>query len=156
MGPPALPIPGGVNDAGDMDRLARLLIAFVLGMAASEMTRLLDIPGNGSWIAATWILGAVAAIAVPSVASFGAAVLGMVLLTISNVVTGSQYAGLAWLVVAMDAAVFGHGFLVGATGRRAWRLRTIRDGRVMVGVAIAVALVALFVQVALDLARNPA
>ena len=140
---------------GDVDRSARLVIAFILGMAAAESTRMLDIPGNGSWIAATWTLGTIAAIAMPSLASFGTAVLGMGFVTVANVTSGGQYAGLAWLVLAMDAGVFGHGFLVGATLGRARRLRSIRDGRVLAGTVIAVALVALSVQVAFELARNP-
>jgi hypothetical protein len=127
----------------------------VIGAIAALATRALDIPGNGSWIVACWVLGVVAAIGQPSWPSFAACVAGIAIATILLVVAADQYPGLAWLVVACEAAILGHGFLVSSAVRRAWGLRSLRDPRVVWGLAIAIGLVAAFVFIAQDLARNP-
>jgi hypothetical protein len=134
-------------------RWLQLGLSVLLGAVAALLTR--DIPGDGSWMVVCWILGAAAAALQPSWASFGACVAGITLATIALVGAAGQYAGLAWLVVAAEAAILGHGFLVSATVRRAWRLRSLRDERVVWGFMAAIGLVVALFLVAQDFARNP-
>ncbi len=134
-------------------RWLRLGLPVLLGAVAALVTR--DIPGDGSWMVACWILGAAAAVIQPSWASLAACVAGIALATVVLVSAAGQYAGLAWLVVAAEAAVLGHGFLVGATAGRAWRLRSLRDQRVVWGFIAAIGLVVMFLLIAQDFARNP-
>lgn len=134
-------------------RWLQLCLSVVLGAVAALLTR--DIPGDGSWMVVCWILGAAAAAIQPSWASYGACVAGITLATIALVGAAGQYAGLAWLVVAAEAAILGHGFLVSATVGRAWRLRSLRDERVVWGFVAAIGLVVVLFLVAQDFARNP-
>lgn len=152
----ALGCPPATRDGEPMQgRWLRLGISAVMGVIAVLTTRALGIPGNGSWIVACWIPGAVAAIRQPSWTSFAACVTGIAITTILLVVAADQYPGLAWLVVACEAAILGHGFLASSVVGRAWRLRSLRDPRVVWGLTIAIGLVAAFVLIAQDLARNP-
>jgi hypothetical protein len=134
-------------------RWLQLGLSVLLGAVAALVTR--NIPGGASWMVACWILGAAAAVIQPSWASFAACVAGIALATVVLVGAAGQYAGLAWLVVAAEAAVLGHGFLVSATAGRAWRLRSLRDQRVVWGFIAAIGLVVVFVLIAQDFARNP-
>ena len=130
-------------------------VSVAIGAAAADATRSLGIPGGGEWIAACWIAGGVAAILGPSWLSFAGCVTGIVLATVYFVTSAGQYGGLAWLVVACEAAILGHGFLVLASVRRAIRVRTLIDARVIAGLGTAAGLVVLFVLIAQDFARNP-
>ena len=125
-------------------------VSVAIGAAAADVTRSLGIPGGGEWIA-----GGVAAILGPSWLSFAGCVTGIVLATVYFVTSAGQYGGLAWLVVACEAAILGHGFLVLASVRRATRVRTLIDARVIAGLGTAAGLVVLFVLIAQDFARNP-
>ena len=136
-------------------RWPRLGLSVLIGVIAALATQALGVPGGGSWIVACWVLGAVAAAIWPGWASFAACVAGIALATLVLVTAAGQYAGLAWLVVACEAAILGHGFLVSATVGRARRLRSLRDQRVAAGLIAAIGLVVAFVLVAQDFARNP-
>ena len=96
-----------------------------------------------------------AAILWPNWLSLAGCVAGVVLATVYFVTGGGQYAGLAWLVVACEAAILGHGFLVVASIGRAVRLRTLRDARVWAGLLVAGCLVLAFALLAQDFAQNP-
>lgn len=135
---------------------AILAIAAVgIGAVAARVALQLGLPGDGWWIVVCWVLGVLAAAIWRSWASYTACVAGIVLFTAWSVVAAGQYAGLAWLVVGVEAAVLGHGFLVGAAVVRAWRLRSARDALVIAGLLTAIGLAVLFVLVAQDFARNP-
>ena len=136
-------------------RWLQLASSALIGALAALATRALGIPGNGSWIVACWILGVVTAVRQPGWQSLAACVAGIGSATIIFLVAADQYPGLAWLVVICEAAVLGHGFLVSAAVGRAWRLRSLRDPRVIWGLGIAIGLIAAFVLIAQDLARNP-
>lgn len=130
-------------------------VSLALGAATAMATRVLDIPGNGSWVVACWVFGVAAAVVRPGWTSFAACVAGIVLGTILLVATTGQSAGLAWLVVAFEAAVLGHGFLVSAAVGRARRLRSLRDAGVAWGLLVAAGLGIAFVLIAKGFAGNP-
>ncbi len=131
------------------------MAAVLIGAGAAGVALQSGIPGDGSWIVACWALGFAGSAVWRHLASYALSVGGIVAFTGFSVVAMGQYGGLAWLAVLAEAAVLGHGFLVGAVIGRAWRLRSLRDARVVAGFLAAVGLAVLFVLIAQDLARNP-
>ena len=135
----------------------RLALAFGLGVIAATSALVFGIPGNGEFIAFTWLAGLLAAFIAPGIPGFIAVVAGVtVWAALLDMADGTF--GLVFLVIAIVGALAAHGELVGSVLRRigtlGWR-EGLRDRTVVVRGWIAVALAALFVWSAIELGKNP-
>ena len=126
-----------------------------IGILASLLGAALGLPGRGEWIAACWVGGALVALVAPTLGALAIAIAGIALATFGLVLLAGQVPDLAGFVVAAEAAVLAHGFLVGACLGRAWRRRSLSDPRVIAGLLLAAGLVIVARSIAEDLARNP-
>ena len=136
---------------------ARLAMAFGLGVIAATSALVFGIPGNGEFIAFTWLAGLLAAFIAPGVPGFLAVVAGVtVWAALLDVADGTF--GLVFLGIAIVGALTAHGELAGSVVRRIGALglrEGLRDRTVVVRGWIAVALAALFVWFAIELGKNP-
>lgn len=135
----------------------RMCVAFALGCAAALSGFVFGMPGNGEFVAAIWLAGFVALLVAPGWPGFVALISGGTMsATILDVSDGVF--GLVFLVVAIVAALAGHGALSASVMLRlralGWR-RGLQEPSVLAGGGLALGLVLIFVWVAGDFARNP-
>ena len=137
----------------------RIATAVTLGIAATIGTQ---IAGMSGLVVIPWIAGFLALLFAPGMMGWGAVLAGIVIgvgvVTLVLAVTGANGGGLLALAVLILLAIASHGALVAAVLDR---IRAngpavaLRDGRVLGGGAIAVAIALFFWWVAGEFARNP-
>ena len=146
------------TDGGPASRSnARLAAAFLLGAAGALIAFVFGVPGQGAFVPVLWLTGFVAAVVAPGwrgfLALLGGGALGAVLL---DVVDGAF--GLVLLVVTIVCVLAAHGALSGWVASRLKILgpgRALREGRVLVGLGVAMAGLVAVASLGLELARNP-
>lgn len=145
------------SDVRGRPPLARLALAFALGSAAGLSALVVDVPGRGEFFALTWLAGFIAMILAPGAAGLVAVVVGAAGSAAIVDVAGGTF-GLVLVIVAAVAALASHGALVGAVLRRCGTLGikgSVGDAKVMLGAAVAVGIMLLFVWLALELGAGP-
>lgn len=135
----------------------RLLLAALLGCLAPIAGFVFGMPGRGEFVPLTWAAGFVAQLVAPGRWGF-LALLGGAVVTATLLDVADGTFGLVALIVAIVAALAGHGALSSWVLQRVrslgWR-GTLRDQGALVGGAVALGLVVLFAWAALELGRNP-
>jgi hypothetical protein len=137
--------------------LVRLILVGAMGVGAVAVAFATGIPGNGVFLIVAWLAGLAAALVRPGWGGFltlaSAIAVTAVIADMSDGVSG-----LVVLVVASLLVPAAHGALVGYIARRMVSLgpaKSIRDGRVIGAVLVAVLVVVFLAFVAADFARNP-
>jgi len=137
--------------------LVRLILVGAMGVGAVAVAFATGIPGNGVFLVVAWLAGLAAVLVRPGWAGF----LTLASASAVTAVTADMSDGVSGLVVLVAASLLvpaAHGALVGYIARRVvslGRAKSIRDGRVIGAVLVAVLVVVFLAFVAADFARNP-
>ena len=135
---------------------SRLMLALGLGVMASVLAILLDIPGRGEFALVSWLAGAISAYVAGGWRGLAAGLAGVAIGGLAAPLLSRSITLIA-VALAVVGAVFGHGWLAGSVVARIRQagMAALREPSILAGIGVLVASAGGAVWLALAFAEAP-